>query len=214
MENSLILAAWGLVLATLLLFGASLIPALGQFREWRERERSLASILLPELHGTRTHATDLRDTILRLKADAPLDEITHVYYTVEQLCERVERVQSHDGLSIDQRLELYILSSHLNLLGLQISLIANEDENIRRMALEDASIEERLRKSANAVQATIICLDRVDRLFVEVRRKYQGRTFTEEMLQRVELDSDNAEKALVDVRREIARRQGDEAYRL
>ncbi|MCX4621434.1 hypothetical protein [Streptomyces albogriseolus] len=208
MVNSLILATWGLVLATLLLFAANLVPALGQFREWRERERSLASVLLPDLHGTRTQATDVRDTLLRLKSDAPLEEITHIYYMVEQLCERAERVQDHVGLSIDQRLELYVLNSHLNLLGLQLSLIASEDENLRQMALEDASIEERLRKSANAAQASIICLDRVDRLFVEVRKKYRGRTFTEEMLQRVELDSDNAEKALVDVRREISRGKG------
>ncbi|MYU11777.1 hypothetical protein GTZ78_13990 [Streptomyces sp. SID8361] len=205
MANSLIVATWGLVLATLLLFIASLVPALGKVREWREQGRSLASVLLPELHGTRTQVTDVRDTLLRLKADGSLEEVTHTYYVVEQVCERIEGVQRHVGLSIDQRLELYVLSSHLNLLGLQLSLIANEDENIRQMALEDASVEERLRKSVNAAQAAIICLDRVERLFVEVRKKYGGRTFTEEMLQRVEVDSDNAEKALVDVRRGIMR---------
>ncbi|MGW3497982.1 hypothetical protein [Streptomyces sp. NPDC001020] len=203
MEDPIVLATWGLVVATLLLFGAGVIPAVGQFREWRDRKKSLASALLPELHGTRTQATDIRDTLVNLKADAPLKEIAHLYYGVEQLCERVEGIQGHAGLSIDQRLELYVLSSHLNLLGLQLSLIASEDEELRNMALSESSVEGRLRISAIAAQAALLCLDRVDHLFIEVKKKYGGRTFTEEMMARVQADSDNAEKRLVDVRRKM-----------
>ncbi|MFG2477349.1 hypothetical protein [Streptomyces fagopyri] len=206
MEDQLVLATWGLVVATLLLFCAGAVPAIGQFREWQDRKKSLASALLPELHGTRTQATDIRNTLVNLKANSPLEEIAHLYYGVEQLCERVESIQGHAGLSIDQRLELYVLSSHLNLLGLQLSLIANEDEEIQQIALEGSSIEERLRKSAIAAQAVILCLDRVDHLFLEVKKKYGGRTFTEEMLTRVQVDFDSAEKALVDVRRKMQTR--------
>lgn len=45
MEDQLVLATWGLVVATLLLFlfAAGAIPAIAQFREWRERKNSLAS---------------------------------------------------------------------------------------------------------------------------------------------------------------------------
>ncbi|WP_382465490.1 hypothetical protein ACFIN9_18780 [Streptomyces noursei] len=201
MEEPIVLATWGLVVATLLLFGAGLVPAVGQFREWRERKKALASALLPELHGTRTQAIDIRNTLIGVKANAQLGGIAHLYYDVERLCERIEGIQGHAGLSIDQRLELYVLNSHFNLLGLQLSLIANEDEEIRNMALEDASIEERLRNSLIAAQAAFLCLDRVDHLFVEVKKRYGGRTFTEEMMARVEMDSDGAEKKLVDVRR-------------
>lgn len=132
-----------------------------------------------------------------------MEEIAHLYYSVERICERIEGIQGHVALSIDQRLELYVLNSHLNLLGLQLSLIGNEDEEIRNMALEDASIEERLRISVIAAEASLLCLDRVDHLFVEVKRKYGGRTFTEEMVARVQDDSDSAEKRLVDVRRKM-----------
>ncbi|MEU6573985.1 hypothetical protein [Streptomyces sp. NPDC046805] len=201
MEEPLVLATWGLVVATLLLFCAGLVPAVGQFREWRGRKNALASALLPELHGTRTQAIDIRNTLIAMKANAQLEDVAHVYYDVERLCERIEGIQGHAALSIDQRLELYVLKSHLNLLGLQLSLIASEDEELRQMALETASIEERLRKSLIAAQASLLCLDRVDHLFVEVKKKYGGRTFTEEMMARVELDSDSAEKKLVDVRR-------------
>ncbi|MFF0064193.1 hypothetical protein ACFYRC_22075 [Streptomyces sp. NPDC005279] len=203
MEDQLVLATWGLVVATLLLFAAGVIPAIAQFREWRERKNSLASALLPQLHGTRTQTADVRDTLLSLKADAPMEEIAHLYYSVERICERIEGIQGHVALSIDQRLELYVLNSHLNLLGLQLSLIGNEDEEIRNMALEDASIEERLRISVIAAEASLLCMDRVDHLFVEVKRKYGGRTFTEEMMARVQDDSDSAEKRLVDARRKM-----------
>ena len=201
MEDQLVLATWGLVLATLLLFIAAAIPAIGQFREWQHRKHALASALLPRLHGTRTQATEIRDFLIEMKADAPLEEITNLFYHVEDLCDRVGEIQDHRGLSIDQRLEVYILGSHLNLLGLQLSLIANEDEEVRQVALQSASIEERLRRSLVEAQATLPCLDRIDRLFVEVKRKYGGRTFTEEMMARMDADSDSAEKALVDMRR-------------
>ncbi|MFF1651955.1 hypothetical protein [Streptomyces sp. NPDC058255] len=59
-----------------------------------------------------------------------------------------------------------------------------------------------------AAQASLLCLDRFDHLFVEVKRKYGGRTFTEEMMARVQDDSDSAEKRLVDVRRKMRTETG------
>ena len=66
------------------------------------------------------------------------------------------------------------------------------------------SDEGRLRESLIYCQAALRCLDRLDRLFLGVRRKYHGRTFTEEMFARSSQDFDEAEKQLVDIRRGTA----------
>lgn len=205
MDSQLVDATWGLVVATALLFLATSVPAVVQLNERRNQRRALASQLIPSLHGMRSHAAEARSALLKMDSSTSPEEIARVYFEIEPACDQIESLQSHRGLSIDQRLELYVLGGHLQLLGLHLSLLGSEDEELRASVLADQSQEEILRKAAIRAQAALVSLDRVDRLFIEVKKKYGGRTFTEEMIRRTESDSDIAEKDLVDVRRRLRR---------
>ncbi|MFE3641887.1 hypothetical protein ACFXOM_12905 [Streptomyces sp. NPDC059169] len=211
MEYQLVLATWGLFVATALLFVVTAIPAIGQFLDWRNKKRALASSMLPVLHGIKNQVSDLRDMLLRLEGnqgDIELYDALHSH--VEGLCDRVAAVQDEDGVSIEQRLELYVLSSHLNFMGLQLALLSEQggasggdeqgDEQGDTEMADLLSEEERGRRAVASAQASLVSLDRLDRLFAGIGRRSKGRTFTEEMMRRVEGDTLQAQKDLVDLR--------------
>jgi hypothetical protein len=113
----------------------------------------------------------------------------------------LKKLENHENLSLDQRLEIYVLGSQVVVLRFHLSWLCSPgDPEVEESAVSD---EQRLRESIIYCQATLLSLDRLDRLFVGVRKKYHGRTFTEEMLARSSQDFDQAEKKLVDIRRKL-----------
>jgi hypothetical protein len=195
-DDPLVYATWGLVVATLLLFLAALIPALGQFLDWVNRKKSRESEVIPILHGIRTNIDDIGNRLLLLGPEAPLEDVANIYYDVESLCESTKMLQDRNGLSLSQRLELYVMGSHLNLLGLVLSLIASDNRKWRKMVLKETTLEARIRESAIRARAVLLSLDRLDQLFTGVRKRYHGRTFTEEMIARTSGDVDQAKRDL------------------
>jgi hypothetical protein len=203
MESQLVEATWGLVAATSLLFLASVVPAVGQFISWSNRKKSLASDLIPTLHRIRKRATDMRSALLSLTSPVSSDDIMPIENDASSMRDDLKKIENHENLSLGQRLEIYVLSSQMPTLGFHLSwLYSPGDPDEEQSIISD---EERLRQSIIICQAALLSLDRLDRLFAGVRKKYQGRTFTEEMFARNSQDRDEAEKQLVDIRRKLHR---------
>ena len=201
MESQLVEATWGLVAATSLLFLASVVPAVGQFVSWSNSKKSLASDLIPVLHGMRTRATSMRSQLLSLTWPVSSENIVPLENDANYLRSEFKKLENYENLSLDQRLEIYVLGSQIVVLRFHLSWLCSPgDPEEEESAISD---EQRLRESIIYCQAALLSLDRLDQLFVGVRKKYHGRTFTEEMLARSSQDFDQAEKQLVDIRRKL-----------
>ena len=112
----LVMATWGLVVATSLLFLASLVPAVGQFVSWSNRKKALASDLIPTLHGIRKRATDMRSSLLPLVSPVSQDDIVGVANDSDHMKNALKKIENHEGLTLDQRLEI-------NVLGVQVATL-------------------------------------------------------------------------------------------
>ena len=188
LESQLVEATWGLVAATSLLFLASAVPAVGQFVSWSNKKKSLASDLIPVLHVMRTRATNMRSELLSLTSPVSSDEIVSLENDANYMRSDLKKLENHENLSLDQRLEIYVLGSQVVVLRFHLSWLCSPgDPEVEESAVSD---EQRLRESIIYCQATLLSLDRLDRLFVGVRKKYHGRTFTQEMLARSSQDFD------------------------
>jgi hypothetical protein len=108
--------------------------------------------------------------------------------------ERAGELEDLPGLSLNQRLEMFVLLGHLRFTVIHLSVVASGDPHHE----SKITSEEHLRQAIIEVQASILSLDRLDRMFVKFR---QG-TFTDEMSARTIKDRDVAEKQLVNIRRE------------
>ncbi len=194
-DPKLVLATWGLVLATFLLFLASIVPAVGQFRDWSNKKKAIASTVIPVLHATRNHMLEIRSGLLSTDYMAQ-DTVAGIHGLVDRTRRHTAELEDSPGLSLDQRLELYVLLSHLGFLQIRLSVVASGDPNKESVV----SIEEQFRQAIIQVQAALLSLDRLDNFFARSRRG----TFTDEMIARVEHDNDEAEKQLVDIRRQTS----------
>lgn len=119
---------------------------------------------------------------------------------VSMMNDNLKKIENREGLSLDQRLEIYILNQQMGVLSFHLSWLYSPGELDEQSIISD---EERLRQSIVYCQAALLSLDRLERLFVGVPRKYRGRTFTEEMFARSSQDRVEAEKQLVDIRRKL-----------
>lgn len=149
----------------------------------------------------RTRATDMRSALLSLTSPVSPDDIVSIANDASFMRDDLKKIENHEALSLDQRLEIYVLNLQMPSLGFHLSWFYSPgDPGEEQSSISD---EERLRRSIICCQAVLLSLDRLDRLFVGVRKKYRGRTFTEEMFARSSHDRDEAEKQLVDIRRKL-----------
>jgi hypothetical protein len=197
-DSPLTQATWGLVIATALVFLASLVPATSQIADRRYRKRTRASEVVPILHGARTKIEDISSSLSRLDANSSVEEFAALYYDLEPLTEQIKELENRPGLSVDQRLEVIVLGSHLNLLGLDLSLLGNRHATLRAMVVENMTLEQRITHDVIQANAALLSLDRLEHLFKEIRRRFHGNTFTEEMIARTMKDTDDAERQLAE----------------
>lgn len=197
-DSALTQVTWGLVIATALVFSASLVPAASQIVDWRNKKRSRASVVVPILHGARTKLEDISSSLSRLDANSSVEEFATVFYDLEPLSEQIKELENRPGLSLDQRLEVIVLSSHLAFLGPDLSMLGSKHAYMRAAAVELMTLEQRITRDVIQVNAALLSLDRLENLFKEVRRRYHGKTFTEEMMARTMKDTDDAERRLAE----------------
>ena len=196
-DSQLVMATWGLVLATFLLFLASIVPAVGQFRDWSGKKKSIASTVIPVLHGARRRTEEIRDELL--STDCGQEEKNQLTYDMAINNKNyLSKLDDMPGLTLDQRLEISVFRNHLGIIGARMSFVAYGDPDNE----SDLSAEEHLRAATISAQAALISLDRLDRLFTRFRKGI----YTDLMLSRMNSDEDAAEKQLVDIRRERLQR--------
>jgi hypothetical protein len=191
-DSQLVMATWGLVLATALLFLSSIVPAIGQFRDWSGKKKAIASTVIPVLHATRSHMEEVRDELLSINYTEQ-DKIETTYGIMRAIIDQTSELEDLPNLSLDQRLELFVLQNHLRSVSIHLSFTIGEDPELK----SSLTPEEQFRRAVVQVQASFLSLDRLDRFFARFRRK----TFTDEMTSRGDKDNDVAEKQLVDIRR-------------
>jgi len=107
-------------------------------------------------------------------------------------------LENRPGLSLDQRLEVIVLGSHLNFLGLDLSLLGNRHATLRAMVVELMTLEQRITHDVIQANAALLSLNRLEHLFKEIRRRFHGNTFTQEMIARTMKDTDDAERQLTE----------------
>ena len=195
MEGQLVTATWGLVAATSLLFLAAAIPAVGEFVRWVTRKKALGATIIPTLHAGRAHLLEIRSMMLE-STFSDKDAIELLFAMSVNARRPLGQLEDSEGLSLDQILEFYVLNSQLGVLVSRLSLIIDTEEAA-------SSPEENYRQSLVSVQAALISLERLDRLLGSTKRKYGGRTFTDEYTRRYDVDRDEAEKQLIDLRRRL-----------
>jgi hypothetical protein len=191
-DSQLIMATWGLVLATFLLFLASIVPAVGQFRDWSGKKKAVASTVIPLLHAARSNTTWLLDELLSTDTSEK-ENNEHLYNAAVNHSHFYSKLDDIPGLSLDQRLEMTILRRQLGAIGSAMSFVAHGDPDNE----SDLSAEEHLRRATIFAKATLISMDRADRLFTRFRKG----SYADEMMSYFDKDFDEAEKQLVDIRR-------------
>jgi hypothetical protein len=143
----------------------------------------------------------MRSQLLSLTWPVSSENIVPLENDANYMRSELKKLQNYENLSLNQRLEIYVLGSQIVVLRFHLSWLCSPgDPEEEESAISD---EQRLRESIIYCQAALLSLDRLDRLFVGVRKKYHGRTFTQEMLARSSQDFDQAEKQLVDIRRKL-----------
>ena len=206
MERELVEATWGLVAATSLLFLASVVPAVKELLNWSNSKKALASDLIPTLHAIRMNMTEVRANLLALTLPLASEDIDSIYTDVHNMLRPIHKIQNHEGLSLDQRLEMDVLVSHIEYLSARLSGVCSFDDPDVEYVLSE---NQRFQQCIVYCEAALLSFDRLDHLFVGVRKRYRGHTFTEEISLRKAQDCTEAAERFADISREPAQVQAD-----
>ena len=195
MQGQLVLATWGLVVATCLLFLTSVIPAIGQFTEWSRRRKALFSDLIPILHGIKARLSRLL-TFLIDPSDVPDYSVDDCIYDVKDISKRTQELAARKNLTLSQRIEANVLATHATILFIHFGELTSS-RSPEALGSTISEIE-RMDRARICTQAALLSLGRLEHLIIGMRRHHR-RTFTDEIETRLSRDTYAAEHMLTGV---------------
>lgn len=211
-ENQLIVATWGLVLATFLLVVATAIPALASLAGRREEKRRIASQLIPTLHLMKNRmeavVEDLLasyDTAISRSDPVQMDKIEFLLDGTRTDLEDLERLLSESrDIGLTAVSDLFVANHLVTQAQIELEKVLHPSEQTESGAVKRT---ESRRRVCRLYQAAIASLTEAESQLPKWSRNISGENFWHRFDRLSREREDVAEKEVVEMRHKIREKQ-------